>query len=93
MWLKSVRMHVLITGLVQGVSFRSSTIREAVSLGLKGWVRNLENDKVEAVFEGPEEDVKEMLDWCKRGPLSSRVDNVKTEFANYTGEFKSFERR
>jgi len=86
-------VHVLITGLVQGVSFRSSSIRKAESLGIKGWVRNLDNDKVEAVFEGPENKIKEMLEWCKIGPPSARVDNVKTEFADYREEFEGFERR
>jgi acylphosphatase len=89
--LKSVRAHVLITGLVQGVSFRSSIKRMAISLDLKGWVRNLGDDKVEALFEGPEDKVKEMLDWCKRGPPSSRVENIETEINNYIGEFESFE--
>jgi acylphosphatase len=89
--LKSVRAHVLIIGLVQGVSFRSSTKRMADFLGLKGWVRNLGDDKVEAVFEGSEDKVKEIVNWCKRGPFSARVDSVKTEFNNHTGEFEGFE--
>ena len=55
----------MITGLVQGVSFRSSTKRKADSLGLRGWVKNLENDTVEAVFEGSEDKVKEVLEWLK----------------------------
>jgi acylphosphatase len=91
--LKLARAHVLITGFVQGVSFRSSTIRKAVSLGLKGWVRNLENDKVEAVFEGQEDRVKEMLEWCKKGPPFSRVDDIKIDFGEYRGEFENFGRR
>jgi acylphosphatase len=90
-WLKSVRAHVLIKGLVQGVSFRSSTRRMAVSLGLKGWVRNVDDDKVEAVFEGPVDNVKKIVEWCNRGPFSAKVDNVETEISNYTGEFESFE--
>ena len=63
----------------------------ADSLGLKGWVRNLGNDKVEAIFEGPEDKVNEMLDWCRKGPSSARVADVETEFGDYTGEFEGFE--
>ena len=88
--MKSVRAHVLITGSVQGVFFRASTKQKADSLGLKGWVKNLENDTVEVVFEGPEDKVKEMLDWCSKGPSSARVDDLKTYMEEYTGEFEGF---
>jgi acylphosphatase len=87
--LKSVRARVLITGLVQGVSFRFYTKRKADSLGLAGWVRN-DDGGVEAVFEGPEDKVKEMLDWCRKGPSFARVDNVDIDFMKHTGEFEDF---
>jgi acylphosphatase len=58
---------------------------------LKGWVKNLDSGEVEAVFEGEEDNVKEMIEWCKKGFSFSRIDNVKVEFENYTGEFESFE--
>jgi acylphosphatase len=89
--LKSVRAHVLVKGIVQGVSFRSSTKRMADSLGIKGWVKNLDSDKVEAVFEGPEDRIREIIEWCKRGPFSAKVENVEKEFSDYTGEFEGFE--
>ncbi len=91
--LKFVRAHVIISGLVQGVSFRSYTKFKAKALGLKGWVRNLPTGEVEAVFEGPEDKVKEILEWCKRGPPLAKVDDLKVEFSEYKGEFDDFERR
>ena len=63
----------------------------ADSLGLKGWVRNFDDDKVEAVFEGTEDKVNQMLEWCERGPPSARVDDVETEHSNYIGDFDRFE--
>ena len=87
--LKLVRAHILILGFVTGINFRFYTKQKANSLGLKGWVRNLD-DKVEAVFEGPEDKVKEMLEWCKKGNRFARVDNVKIEFSDYKGEFEGF---
>jgi acylphosphatase len=54
-------------------------------------VRNLDSGEVEAVFEGEEDKVKEMIEWCKKGPDSALVKEVKVKFENYTGEFESFE--
>ena len=65
----------------------------AESLGLKGWVRNVDDDKVEAVFEGPEEKVNEMIEWCVKGPPAATVENIETEYSEYTGEFDGFNRR
>lgn len=73
------RVHVLIKGKVQGVGFRASTRRRAKNLELAGWVKNLDNGDVEAVFEGSEENVDEMLDWCKKGPSLAKVVDVKVE--------------
>ena len=89
---KLIRAHVLISGIVQGVYFRANTVEKARSLGLKGWVRNI-NNNVEAVFEGPEEKIKEMLEWCKQGPDAANVDHVEIEYQDYSGEFDYFERR
>jgi acylphosphatase len=79
----------MIIGSVQGVSFRFYTKRKAESLGLTGWVRNVD-DKVEAVFEGPEDKVKEMLDWCRNGPSFARVDDIEVELQKFSGEFEGF---
>lgn len=84
------RAHVYISGRVQGVLFRSSTEEKAFELGIKGWVRNLRDGRVEAVFEGEKEKVDEMLGWCHVGPPHARVTNVEAAWENYTGEFRSF---
>lgn len=68
-------------------------MQKANSLGLKGWVRNLETGEVEAIFEGSEDKVREMLDWCKKGPSFARVDDVKVEISDHKGEFDDFEIR
>lgn len=85
-----VRVHVYISGRVQGVFFRYETKRLADSIGVKGWVRNLPDGRVEAVFEGEDELVRKMIDFCKRGPPGARVTDVKIEHEDYKGEFKSF---
>jgi acylphosphatase len=73
------RVHVFITGRVQGVFFRTETKKQASGLGLKGWVRNLHDNRVEAVFEGGENNVKKMLDWCRKGPTLAHVRGVEIE--------------
>lgn len=85
-----VRALVLISGRVQGVFFRSEMSREAEKQGVKGWVRNLPDGKVEAVFEGEEKSVKELLEFCRRGPSGAKVIKVDVTWENYTGEFRSF---
>jgi acylphosphatase len=71
------RVHVFVTGRVQGVFFRASCAEEARSLGVAGWVRNAPDGRVEAVFEGPEAVVEAMVGWCRRGPAHARVDGVE----------------
>ena len=91
--MKFIRSHVIISGDVQGVSFRYYAKQKAISLGLKGWVKNLSSGEVEAVFEGFEDRIKEMVEWCKKGPWLAKVNNVKVEFSDYKGEFENFELR
>jgi acylphosphatase len=74
--MKKIRVHVNIYGKVQGVYYRQTAFQKAVELGLKGWVRNLENGNVEAVFEGDEPIVEKMLEWCKEGPVMARVTGM-----------------
>lgn len=90
---EKVRAHILISGLVQGVFFRQNTKEKARGLGVKGWVRNALDGKVEAVFEGEKEKVKEILNWAKKGPPLARVDGINVEWEEYKGEFKNFETR
>jgi len=84
------RAHVFVSGRVQGVFFRSEIKHEADSHGVKGWVRNLPDGRVEAVFEGEEEAVKALIEFCKRGPPGARVTNVDLTWENYTEEFDGF---
>jgi acylphosphatase len=74
---ETVRAHVWVSGRVQGVFFRAYTEEEAQRLGLCGWVRNLRDGRVEAVFEGPKDRVDQMINWCHHGPPSARVTNVQ----------------
>ena len=71
------RAHVIVTGRVQGVSYRAYTEREARRLGLRGWVRNRSDGTVEAVFEGPRATVEAMVAWCRRGSPAARVADVQ----------------
>ncbi len=88
--MKMVRAHVIIRGRVQGVAFRYYTVRLARSLGVKGWVRNNPDGTVEAVFEGSEDAVSEMIRFCHEGPPAARVDGVDVKYEQYTGEFDDF---
>ncbi|MGD0978306.1 MAG: acylphosphatase [Candidatus Bathyarchaeia archaeon] len=87
------RAHVFISGRVQGVFFRSETRYEARKHGVTGWVRNLPDDRVEAVFEGEQENVKKLLEFCRRGPPGARVASADVTWENYSGEFRDFEIR
>jgi acylphosphatase len=84
------RAHLFISGKVQGVYFRANTKREALKLGLKGFVRNLPDGRVEALFEGEEEALQKMIAWCHRGPSGARVEKVEVEWDDYRGEFEDF---
>jgi acylphosphatase len=88
-----VRAHVFVSGRVQGVLFRHETKRRADNQGVKGWVRNLPDGRVEAVFEGEEEAVKALIEFCRRGPSGAKVTNVDLTWENYTGEFGGFATR
>ncbi|HVO37118.1 MAG TPA: acylphosphatase [Candidatus Acidoferrum sp.] len=86
-----VRAHVFVIGRVQGVFFRAETRREAKKHYVKGWVRNLPDGRVEAVFEGEEKDVKILIQFCKQGPPGARVTNADVIWERHSGEFKDFE--
>ena len=88
--IKKVRVHLLISGRVQGVSFRYYAQDIAQSLGVKGWIRNCWDGKVEIVVEGEEEKVKKLISWCYEGPGSAIVEKVDIEWEKYIGEFNSF---
>lgn len=87
------RAHVFVSGQVQGVSFRDATRSQAEQLGLNGWVRNTEDGRVEAVFEGEPDVMSEMVEWCKSGPSSADVEDVSVENESPSGELSGFEVR
>jgi acylphosphatase len=86
-----VRAHIFVSGRVQGVFFRDSTKRRAKKLGIKGWVKNLPDGRVEAVFEGKKDRVEQIINWAKRGPIFAKVNNLDLEWQEYKGEFSDFE--
>jgi acylphosphatase len=84
------RVRVYISGYVQGVFFRGATKRFAAGLNLTGWVRNTDDGKVEAVFEGDDAAIDKMIAWCKSGPPAAKVEKVTTAEEHYTGGFTDF---
>ena len=84
------RVHVFISGKVQGVFFRAETKRAAAGFNLSGWVRNVPDGRVEAVFEGGDENVDKILAWCHHGPPAARVQDVIVNEETYASEFKHF---
>lgn len=91
--MKFSRVHIFISGIVQGVFFRASTADKAQELGLTGWVKNLPDGRVEAVIEGPKDKIEKMIEWIKKGPKFAKVDEVEVVWQEYKGEFESFEIR
>lgn len=85
-----VRAHVYISGRVQGVYFRYFARRLAEQHGLTGWVRNLPDGRVEALFEGERESVSQILEWCHQGPPGALVGGVQVAWEQYTGEYSRF---
>ncbi len=85
-----IRAHVYVSGIVQGVFYRGHTQRMARSLGLTGWVRNLPDGRVEAVFEGPRDAVHQAVRWCHTGSPSAYVERVDVHYEPATNEFRDF---
>lgn len=81
----AARAHVFVAGLVQGVSFRWYLTQEARGRGVGGWVRNLADGRVEAVFEGRREHVDALVAWCREGPRHARVTDVEVSFEEPEG--------
>jgi len=85
-----VRLHAIVGGIVQGVNFRYYTSREAVALGLTGWVANRWDGAVEVVAEGTRPAVQSLLDWLRHGPPAATVMGVEVGWEKATGEFATF---
>ncbi|SDJ56530.1 acylphosphatase [Natronorubrum texcoconense] len=81
-----IRAHVFVTGTVQGVYYRANTRDTAREKGIAGWVKNLEDGRVEAIFEGPEDAVESMIEWCQTGSPAAEVENVEAEYEEPQGE-------
>lgn len=84
------RVAIRVTGKVQAVGFRFAAQREALNLGLMGFVRNDPDGAVSIVAEGEEQDLKRLVEWAKRGPTFAEVDRVQMKWETYTGEFDDF---
>jgi acylphosphatase len=84
------RIHIIITGRVQNVGFRSFAQKVAVPLSITGWARNVKYDQVEVVAEGSQPSLAEFIEMLKIGPLGSRVDDLNISWDNFTGEFSGF---
>ena len=87
------RVHLLVSGLVQGVAFRAYTVDEARRLRLAGWVRNLPDGRVEAEAEGEREALLSLVRWCHRGPPAARVDGVEITWRPHAGDLGPFAAR
>jgi acylphosphatase len=79
------RAHVFVSGRVQGVFYRATTRDTARERGVDGWVRNLDDGRVEAVFEGPTEPVESMVEWSHEGSPAAAVEDVSVEYGNPEG--------
>jgi acylphosphatase len=80
-----IRAHVFVSGRVQGVYYRATTRERAREEGVDGWVKNLDDGRVEAVFEGDRSAVEAMVEWCHTGSPSARVEGVEAEYGDPTG--------
>lgn len=85
------RVRVFVKGKVQGVFFRQALKVKAIQNGVFGWVRNLDDGRVEAVLEGNEENVNTLVEWCHGGPANARVEDVDIRNEKYSNEFSKFD--
>jgi acylphosphatase len=89
--LKYARAHLFVN--VKDISFNYFAKEKSKHLSLKGWMKNLPTGEVEVVFEGDEDRILEMIEWCKKGPSLFRDNIIRVEFSDYVGEFENFEIR
>jgi len=85
------RVHLFITGKVQGVFFRQAMKVTAIKNNATGWVRNLKDGRVEAVIEGEDLNVSNVVEWSHAGPANARVEDVEIRNEQHKGEFAKFE--
>lgn len=87
---KKTSVRLLVNGKVQGVYFRFNMQQVAKKNSVFGWVRNLADGRVEALLEGNKNDVDKVIEWSKKGPENSRVDDLKIDYLQYKGKFVDF---
>lgn len=87
----SQRVHIFVTGKVQGVFFRQALKVMAKKNSVFGWVKNLEDGRVEAVMEGSEENVSRLIEWAHGGPANARVEDVEIRNEKLSGGFSKFD--
>ena len=88
-----MRAHIVVSGRVQGVLYRSGARQKARELGITGWAHNLIDGRVELMAEGEKEKVEQFAEWCRQGPPLAKVDGVEVANEKYKGEFKGFDIR
>jgi len=86
-----VRARIRVFGRVQGVFFRQNALRYAMKIGIRGYIRNLEDGSLEAVYQGPKDKVDQMLQWTKRGPPYAFVSSYRIRWENPADDFSAFE--
>lgn len=91
--MNSKRVHLLISGRVQGVYFRQGMMETAEKNNVLGWVRNLPDNRLESILEGNDSNVDAVIEWAHFGPAGAVVDELKVTEENFTGEFQEFEIR
>lgn len=84
------KVNIKIYGRVQGVFFRHNTKKVADKLNVKGWVKNNSDGTVEAVIEGDKKDVDSLINWCRKGPIGSKVEKIEVKEVRYRKEFDNF---
>ncbi len=89
--MEAARAHLVIRGMVQGVFYRAFTRNVAVKLGLSGWVKNLHDGRVEAVFEGDRTLIEQAVQHCRVGPPGAYVNDIEVTWEGYSGQDKGFE--
>lgn len=89
--LGKARAHIFVSGRVQGVLFRKNTKRQADKLGIFGWVKNLSDGRLEAVFEGDKPSIEKIINWARRGPFWAQVKSLRVILEDYQGQFAGFE--
>ena len=87
------RANICVSGRVQGVYYRAFARDIAHYIGLRGWVRNLPDGRVEALFEGGKEEIELAINQCYSGPPGARVDNIDVRWEEYKGDLSGFEVR